>query len=188
TKNADNPLNVAALSLAQYLAAQLMHSGLNLDDSIRLHTPSGFSVHGSGRLRVDCVLFSELGHEVLKDIPGLTFQYISLRSRENPVSISVSKPAAKETQYYKFDTPESFDDPSGSKGLHLILMVVDENNHHLIIDNESVRYFDAEDPMAFFKGIYRDEYREYCIKDSSDARCATGYGWGADATLDYRPF
>src|SRR3989338_6488777 len=38
TQNVDNPLKIAAPPLAHYIAAQLMHSGLNLDDSVRLNT------------------------------------------------------------------------------------------------------------------------------------------------------
>lgn len=172
-EGADNSLKTVAFLLARHLNTQAMHSGLNLSDAIHLTSRSGFSVFGDGRLRFDCVLFAELARSDLQDIPGLTFQYVSLISRKK--ALTAAKKESKldikaEEEYYNFKSPEGLEDASGRRTNHSILLVSDGKGHHLIVDNDTVDYFKMPNPMVMIKRDYKRHFEKIFLHDSSDAK------------------
>lgn len=66
-----------------YLSLIAVHSGYGIPDALTLEdNPYGFSVAADGRLRVDCVTFTQLAHAALQGIAGLSFSYISMAGLE----------------------------------------------------------------------------------------------------------
>lgn len=153
----ENPLAVVAEPLAKHLAASMMHSGIDLDDSVSIKDQQGLSVHGSGRLRGDCLAFAELAHSNLRNIPGLTFKYIKVgqgkvksiipsgHSRLSPSSVSGIKSL-------EYDIPKGLKDDSASA--HVVLLVSDKEGRSLLVDNNKVDYLRTQDSHAFIRSRY----------------------------------
>lgn len=76
-KNHGDPFKGTARMLASYIAASLVHSGMDWTGDITDEDP-GMSVHGSGRLRTDCEGHTQLAFSALKDIPELEFYFVTL--------------------------------------------------------------------------------------------------------------
>ena len=175
----EDPLQDIAKVLALHLASQAMHSGVNVPENIHLNTSTGFSVHGSGRLRFDCGLFAELGHSDLMDIAGVSSWYIQLNSRDKPAEKERSISTNEKELFYDFYTPKGLDDPSASSDNpfvnHLILYANDGNGHNIIVDNTSVRYFKSMGSTATLHRLYKKNFEKMCFMADRDQDCAGRY-------------
>jgi hypothetical protein len=101
-----------------------VHSGGGVDDRVVLEkNRSGFSLTSDGRWRVDCAVFAQIAHAVLKNIDGLEFSYIYLRSQKPPMA-------------------------------HVVLLISDSNDHHIVVDNNLATYFEAKDPEEYMISRY----------------------------------
>lgn len=161
----DNPLKKIAKKLARHLSAVGLHSGLNA--KFLLDNPNGFSVHGSGRFRFDCVNFAELAASDLKDIGEITIRYMKMDSRmeADPSDVSV-KAKITDQGLYSFYVPGGLTDAAGSGPVsHTTLLVSDTHNHYLIVSNETVRYLETPDIMQAVRKIYGEDFKNFTFED-----------------------
>lgn len=158
--------------LARHLSVTFVHSGASIETD--LNNGSGFSVTSDGRLRGDCTHFAQLAYSDLKDIPGLTFQFIVMDPKEkttSPISTGFNSnqplssssipgdPSEKEreTSGLQFSDYDSENVRPSEPTTHVVLLISDQSGNHLLVDNQKVAFFKSDNPEQIIKDHYKNE-------------------------------
>lgn len=93
---------------------------------------------------------------------GHSSQFISPRGIRRVTGSSRAIPDLS----FDFKTPKP--KKADTSGRHAILLVSDQNGHHLLIDNNKVRYFEEEKPLDKIKEWYQKDYSFFYKSDRFD--------------------
>lgn len=160
--NTNNPLKESSVYLAKYLAGSAKYDSFLDDASIGIDNDNGFSVSGDGRMRLNCQQYGELALSAMERVKGLTFTEISLsnESEGSPRTITTINPNSKYPQNYKpkYNYDDNMPQISGDYA-HLVLLITDSQNRHLLIDNNEVTYFEGGSGRGFVEEKYKDTFK-----------------------------
>ncbi|MBN1283351.1 MAG: hypothetical protein JXA24_06240 [Proteobacteria bacterium] len=161
--SSDDPLKKFEKMLGFFLDSVGVHaekesrSLIGLPDEASLDQPSGFSVDARGRLRIDCKIFAEIAHRVLKGIPGLKFHHIVLINEDRPCRLDRGRNST-------MTLGGKSEGPTG----HMLLWVADDKGGSLIIDNDSVRHMESTEVRTLIKMTYGREFTRALRREIGD--------------------